>query len=111
MVLWRSSDGRALRWEERADPGPLVVGQVGAGREQDRVGSTSGGRGVQLSASGDVAALRDGLMVAPPGRPDEAKAEAGGRLVECEQQPTNFWDGQRDEVAGTSPFSCSATRA
>lgn len=111
MVLRRSPDGRALRWQERADPAPLVVRQLVARPEREWGGWLYGCRRMQSGASGRVAALRDGLMTASPRRPDEAEAEAVGRLVEREQQPTDFRHGQRDQIARTAPFSCSAWRA
>jgi hypothetical protein len=55
--------------------------------------------------------LGDGLVVASPTRPEEAEAEALGRLIEREQQPADFRNGQRDQLARTSPFSWSARRA
>jgi hypothetical protein len=66
---------------------------------------------MQSGAPGRVAALRDGLVMAPPRRPEEAEAEALDGLVEREQQPTDFRGGQRDQVARTAPFFCSAWRA
>ena len=111
MVLRRSADGRALWRQERADPAPLVVRQLGTRLERDRGGRLYGRWRMQAGASGRVAALRDGLVMASPGRPEEAEAEALGRLIEREQQPADFRDGQRDQLARTAPFSWSARRA
>src|SRR5579859_3094055 len=64
MVEHGSPDHRLLGWQQRTDPGPLLVGQIKLHRLEDVDLGAAGKDGMLPCPARGVARLRDGLMPA-----------------------------------------------
>lgn len=104
MVEHRTADDRLLRWEQRSDPHPLLVGQV----EIDRLKNLhlwAVENDCSLSCpSSSVTRFGNRSMVPTKGRPGQAEGEALRWLDQCKEETTDLGDGQWEEIAGP-PFS------
>jgi hypothetical protein len=91
-----------LRRQEREQPLPLAVGQLGAARwpQRDGHGLRAGQGHRPLRPPRHVASLGHRLMAPPPARPGQVEAEPLRRRRQGQQQPAHLRGRQRDQVAG-----------